>query len=246
MKTLSLLASFLASTSVMAAEVQVAVAANFANTMQRIVTAFEQDTGHKVLLTSGATGKFYAQINNGAPFDMLLSADVDTPARLEKEGLAVSGSRFTYAIGRLVLWSPKDGYVDNQGAILKAGDYRHIAIANPKTAPYGAAAIDTLGRLKLLAAVQGKIVQGENIAQTLQFVSTGNAQLGFLALSQVYEDGKLTSGSGWVVPLTMHGPIRQQAVTLKRASANPGARALAVYLKSDKARGIIKSFGYEF
>lgn len=228
-----------------AAEVQVAVAANFSAPMQRIAAAFEKDTGHRALLTFGATGKFYAQVSHGAPFDMLFAADVETPARLEKEKLAVSGSRFTYAIGRLVLWSAKADYVDAKGHVLKTGDYRHIAIANPRTAPYGAAALDVLGRLNLTPTVQPRFVTGENIAQAHQFVSTGNAELGFVALSQVFEDGKLTSGSGWIVPLTLHAPIRQQAVVLNKGRSNPAAQALVAYLKLDKTRSLIKSFGYE-
>jgi len=197
------------------------------------------------VLAFGATGKFYAQIVNGAPFEVLLAADDATPARLETEHRTVPGTRFTYATGKLVLWSARDGVVDNRGQVLKTGDYAHLAIANPKTAPYGAAAIETLTKLNLLDRVQGKLVQGENIAQAYQFVSTGNAPLGFVALSQVYRDGRFTSGSGWIVPANLHAPIRQDAVILARGSANPAAQALEGYLKSDKARGIIRSYGYE-
>ena len=179
-----------------AAEVQVAVAANFTAPMQKIAAAFEQDTGHRAKLAFGATGKFYAQIRNGAPFEVLLAADDETPAKLEREGAALAGSRFTYAIGRLALWSARPGYVDDQGEVLKRGAFKHLAIANPKLAPYGAAAVETLDRLGLLAALQPKFVQGENIAQTFQFVSTGNAELGFVALSQVMEDGKISGRLG--------------------------------------------------
>jgi molybdate transport system substrate-binding protein len=223
----------------------VAVAANFTAPMQNIAAAFEKDTGHKAVLAFGATGKFYAQIVNGAPFEVLLAADDETPARLEAAHRTVPGTRFTYATGKLVLWSAQDGYVDNQGQVLKTGDYAHLAIANPKTAPYGAAAIETLAKLHLLDRVQGKLVQGENIAQAYQFVSTGNAPLGFVALAQVYRDGKFTTGSGWIVPASLHAPIRQDAVILAKGSANPAAKALENYLKSDKARGIIRSYGYE-
>jgi molybdate transport system substrate-binding protein len=229
-----------------AAEVQVAVAANFTAPMRRIAASFEQATGHKAQLAFGSTGKFYAQIRNGAPFDVLLAADDETPVRLEKEALAVAGSRFTYSIGQLALWSAKPGYVDAEGTVLRQGAFRHLALANPKLAPYGAAAVETLDKLGLLAALQPKFVQGENIAQTFQFVSTGNAELGFVALSQVVEGGKLKSGSAWVVPSSLHAPIRQDAVLLARGKDNPAALALLQYLKEDEARAIIKAYGYEY
>jgi molybdate transport system substrate-binding protein len=244
MKHLAGLLALMAWGTAQADDVQVAVAANFTAPMQKIAAAFEKDTGHKAVLAFGATGKFYAQIANGAPFEVLLAADDETPARLEAEHHTVPGTRFTYATGQLVLWSAKDGYVDGRGQVLKTGDYAHLAIANPKTAPYGAAAVETLTRLNLYDRVQGKFVQGENIAQTHQFVSTGNAPLGFVALSQVYRDGKFTSGSGWIVPAHLHRPIRQDAVILAKGGANPAARALADYLKSNKARDIIRSYGY--
>jgi molybdate transport system substrate-binding protein len=244
MKQLAGLLALIACHAAQADEVQVAVAANFTAPMQKIAAAFEQDTGHKAVLAFGATGKFYAQIVNGAPFEVLLAADDDTPAKLEAERRTVPGTRFTYATGKLALWSAKDGYVDGQGQVLKMGNYAHLAIANPKTAPYGAAAIETMNKLGVYDRVQGKLVQGENIAQTHQFVSTGNAPLGFVALSQVYRDGKFTSGSGWIVPDNLHGPIRQDAVILARGGASPAAKALASYLKSNKAREIIRSYGY--
>lgn len=228
-----------------AAEVQVAVAANFAAPMQKIAAEFEKDTGHQTRLAFGATGKFYAQVRNGAPFEVLLAADDETPARLEKEGQGVPGSRLTYAIGRLVLWSAQAGYVDAKGEILKTGNFKHLAIANPKTAPYGAAALSAMKKLNLAEALQPKLVQGENIAQAHQFVSTGNAQLGFVALSQVYQDGKIASGSAWIVPATYHEPIRQDALVLAKGAANLAAKALLDYLKSDKAKGIIRAYGYE-
>ncbi len=227
------------------AEVQVAVAANFTAPMQKIAAEFEKDTGHKVLLSSGATGKFYAQIKNGAPFEVFLAADDETPAKLETEGDAVPGSRFTYAIGKLMLWSAQPGYVDDQGAVLKKGQFQHLAIANPKTAPYGAAAMEVLTHLNLLDAVQPKLVTGENIAQAHQFVATGNAQLGFVALSQVMENGKLTGGSGWQVPTKLYEPIRQDAVILAKGKDQPAAEALMKYLKGRKATAIIKSYGYD-
>ena len=238
------LLALMAGAAAQANDVQVAVAANFTAPMQKIAAEFAKDTGHKAVLAFGATGKFYAQIVNGAPFEVLLAADDATPARLETEHRTVPGTRFTYAIGKLALWSAKEGVVDNQGQVLKTGDYAHLAIANPKTAPYGAAAIETLAKLNLLDRVQGKLVQGENIAQAYQFVSTGNSPLGFVALAQVYRDGRFTSGSGWIVPANLHAPIRQDAVILAKGSANPAAQALEAYLKSDKARGLIRSYGY--
>jgi molybdate transport system substrate-binding protein len=225
-------------------EVQVAVAANFTAPAKRIAVDFEKDTGRKALLSFGATGKFYAQIKNGAPFEVLLAADDSTPAKLEEEGAAVRGSRFTYAIGSLVLWSAKPGLVDDQGEVLKKGDFRHLAIANPKTAPYGVAATETLKALGLLEALQPKLVQGENIAQTHQFVVSGNAELGFVALSQVMEDGKLTSGSAWAIPETLHEPIRQDAVLLNAGTGRPAAEAWLDYLKGEKAWAVIRAFGY--
>lgn len=228
-----------------AAEVQVAVAANFTTPMQKIAAEFEKDTGHKAQLSFGATGKFYAQIKNGAPFEVFLAADDETPAKLETEGDAVPGSRFTYAIGKLMLWSAQPGYVDDQGAVLQKGQFQHLAIANPKTAPYGAAAMAVLTRLNLLDAVQPKLVTGENIAQAHQFVATGNAQLGFIALSQVMANGKLTGGSGWQVPAKLYEPIRQDAVILGKGKDQPAVEVLMKYFKSEKATTIIKSYGYD-
>lgn len=225
-------------------EVQVAVAANFTAPMKIIAADFEKATGHKAELSFGATGKFYAQIRNGAPFDVLLAADDETPAKMEKEGLAVPGSRITYAIGALALWSARPGFVDDKGAVLKKGDFAHIALAAPKLAPYGAAAIETLSKLGLLSALEPKFVQGENIAQAYQFVSTGNAELGFVALSQIYANGRLTGGSAWIVPADLHKPIRQDAVILTRGKDNPAAAALFKFLKSRQARKVIRSYGY--
>lgn len=230
--------------SAIADEVQVAVAANFTGPMQQIAPLFEKDTGHKAVLAFGATGKFYAQIANGAPFEVLLAADDETPARLEKEGLGVSGTRYTYAVGKLVLWSADPSLVDGKGEVLKKGNFTHLALANPKTAPYGTAAIETMSALGVLPNLQARFVQGENIAQTQQFIVTGNAQLGFVALSQVIKDGKI-AGSAWIVPDTLHQPIRQDAVMLTRGKDKPAATALLAYLKSDKGRAVIRSFGYE-
>ncbi|MBI3094316.1 MAG: molybdate ABC transporter substrate-binding protein [Rhodocyclales bacterium] len=226
-------------------EVQVAVAANFTAPAKLLAAAFERDSGHKAQLSFGGTGKFYAQIRNGAPFEVLLAADNTTPARLEAEGAAVAGSRCTYAVGRLALWSARPGYVDDQGAVLARGGFQHLAIANPKLAPYGAAAIEALTALKLLGAVQAKLVQGENIAQAHQFVASGNAELGFVALSQAMQDGRLATGSVWIVPARLHQAIRQDAVLLARGRGKPAAQAWLNYLKGNGAQAIIKSFGYE-
>lgn len=226
-------------------EVQVAVAANFAGPMEKLAEQFQNDTGHKAILASGATGKFYAQIRNGAPFEVLLSADDETPARLEAEGQVVAKSRFTYAVGRLVLWSARASYVDAAGAVLKTGDFKHLAIANPKTAPYGAAAVAVIDKLGLSARLQPRLVQGENIAQAFQFASTGNAELGFVAQAQVWRDGKFTAGSGWIVPAAMHAPIRQDAALLTKGAKNPAAQALLDYLRTDKAKALIRAYGYE-
>lgn len=225
-------------------EVSIAVAANFAAPLQKIAQAFAQDTGHKAVLSVGATGKFYAQIRNGAPFQAFLSADDETPLRLEKEGHAVAGSRFTYAIGRLVLWSPDAQLIDGRPEVLQKASFTRLAIANPKLAPYGAAALQTLDKLGLAAALQPKLVQGENIAQTYQFVATGNAQLGFVALSQVMQDGQMGAGSFWLVPPSMHEAIRQDAVLLHPGKDSRAAQAFLLYLRGDKARALIRASGY--
>ncbi len=242
----SLIAAALLAGAAQAETISVAVASNFTAPMQKIAAEFAKDTGHKAELSFGATGKFYAQINNGAPFGVLLAADDTTPAKIANEGKGVADSRFTYAIGKLVLWSKQDGYVDAKGEVLKTGKFQHVAIANPKLAPYGLAAEQTLTKLNLLDSIKPKFVQGENIGQTYQFAATGNAELGFVALSQVMEDGKIKSGSAWVVPADMHEPIRQDAIILNNAKDNVAAKALMDYLKGDKARAIITSYGYAF
>jgi len=226
-------------------EVQVAVAANFTAPIQAIAADFEKDTGHKLVTSFGATGQFYTQIKNGAPFEVFLSADDTTPAKLETEGDTVKGARFTYAVGTLALWSAKEGYVDGKGKVLSDNQYKHLSIANPKTAPYGLAATQVLARQGLTDKVKDKIVEGQNITQAFQFVSTGNAELGFVALSQIYKDGKVTSGSAWIVPASLHDPIKQDAVILNKGKDNPAAKALVDYLKGPKAAAVIKSYGYE-
>ena len=229
-----------------AAEVKVAVAANFAQTLKEISTVFEQDTGHKLAITQGSTGKLYAQISQGAPFEVLLSADDETPEKLITEGKAITGTRFTYAIGRLALWSPKPDLVDEGGQVLKTDKFRFLAIANARVAPYGRAAVQVMQKLGVLTSIEPRVVQGESITQTFQFVSTGNAQLGFVALSQITENGKLKSGSAWIVPENMHEQLRQDAVLLNPGKDSAAASALLNFLKSDKAKKIIASHGYQF
>ena len=240
-----LLVALILSGQALADDVQVAVAANFSAPMQAIARAFEQSSGHRVIAAYGATGQFYAQINHGAPFEVLLAADDSTPAKLEHEGAGVPGSRFTYAVGALALWSARPGYVDDAGAVLKSGTFRHLAIANPQTAPYGLAATQVLDNLGLTEAIEPKLVEGQNIAQAYQFVASGNAELGFVALSQVYKDGQITRGSAWQVPTELHEPIRQDAVLLTKGQDNPAARALLEYLRGEQAATLIRAYGYQ-
>ena len=228
-----------------AEEVRVAVATNFLATAKEIITHFEQDTAHVVVVSSGSSGKLYVQIKNGAPFDVFFSADVDRSALLEEEGFAVRGSRFTYAVGRLTLWSADSDLIDKNGkTVLSDGTFEHLAIANPKTAPYGTAAQHTLQALGLWGHVKDRLVQGENIGQTFQFVFSTNAALGFVALSQVL-DGKINgAGSRWDVPEGLHDPLRQQAVLLVNGQGNDAARAFLSYVKGPKALNVIQRFGY--
>jgi molybdate transport system substrate-binding protein len=223
----------------------VAVAANFTKPMNEIAIAFEQETGHVAKLSFGSSGKFVTQIENSAPFEVFLSADNESPAKLQKGGFAVAKSDFTYAIGTLVLWSASPNVVDEQGQVLNKGDFKHIALADPKLAPYGVAAIEVLKSKKLLEKLTPLFVQGENIAQTYQFVSTGNAELGFVALSQVIDDkGKISAGSAWLIPENLYAPLKQDAVLLSKGESNPAAVALLKFLKSKSALAIIKKYGY--
>ena len=228
-----------------AAEVSVAVAANFTVPMQKIAQAFHKATGHTAQLAFGSTGAFYAQIQNGAPFQVFLAADSSTPTKLEAEGLAVAGSRFTYATGKLVLWSKQADLVDADGAVLRKGTVMRLAIANPKLAPYGAAAVQTLEKLGLTDVWKAKLVEGANIAQTYQMVATENASMGFVALSQVFADGKLAAGSAWLVPAKLHNPIQQDAVLLRTGQGHPAALALVEFLKTAEAKALIRAYGYE-
>jgi molybdate transport system substrate-binding protein len=254
-----------------AGEVQVAVAANFAGPLAKIGASFSAATGHKLLVSAGATGKFYTQIQAGAPFEVLIAADDETPRKLINEGLAVSGSNFTYAIGKLVLWSAKPGLVDSEGKVLAGKGFEHLAIANPKVAPYGAAGVEVLKGRGLYDVIAPKLVTAESIAQAYQFVLTGNAELGFVALSQVIGagppqandaplggrapqatrgpagsavPGKPVVGSYWLVPPSLYGQIRQDAVLLKTGEKNEAARALLDYLKSPAGKAVIETYGY--
>lgn len=225
--------------------VLVAVAANFAEAAEALAPGFEAETGHDLALAVGSTGKLYAQIAAGAPFDVLLAADRARPARAEAEGLAVPGTRFTYATGRLTLWSPDPARIGPDGpAALTAPDAAHIALANPDLAPYGAAAAEALAALGLTAALEDRIVMGQNIGQTFALVATGNAELGFVALSSVLSPRLAEKGSRWDVPADLYAPIRQDAVLLRHGADNQGARAFLAYLQSDAARPLLARFGY--
>ena len=238
---------FLSTTSAIAhAETTlIAVAANFTKPMTEIAAEFEKSTGHTAQLSFGSSGKFVSQIENGAPFEIFLSADDKNPIKLQQDDVAIAESRFTYALGKLVLWSATANFVDAQGQVLSKGGFKHLALADPKLAPYGTAAIQVLKNVNVLDTLQPLFVEGENIAQTYQFVSTGNAELGFVALSQVSENGKITSGSAWHVPDNLYSPIRQDAILLKTGEHNPAALALMQFLKSPKATEIIQNYGYE-
>ena len=227
-----------------AAEVTVAVATNFAGPLARIAEGFTAATGHTLKTSAGATGKFYSQIVAGAPFEVLIAADDETPKKLVAEGHAAAGSNFTYAIGVLVLWSAQPGFVDDQGAVLGAGKFRKLAIANPKLAPYGQAGLEVIKAKGLAAAITPKLVTAESIAQAYQFVTTGNAELGFVALSQVAVPGKPVTGSYWRVPANLYGEIRQDAVLLKPGEKSAAAAALLAYLKSPAGKAVVRAYGY--
>ena len=243
-RLITLVAACAASFTLHAETVNIAVAANFTEPAKALAAILEKTTGHIAKLAFGATGAFYSQIKNGAPFDILMAADDERPARLEKEGDTVPGSRFTYATGQLVLWSAKPGVVDDKGEVLKANQFNKLAVANPKNAPYGAAAMEAMEKLGLMATLQPKLVTGESIGQTYNFIATGNAEVGFVALSQVLHNGKLKSGSMWIVPEQLHAPIVQDAVTLKRAAGNPAAKAWMDLMKTPKTKEFIRTYGY--
>lgn len=227
-----------------AEQVQVAVAANFVPPFKEIAAEFQKATGHTAQLSAGSSGKFYAQIKNGAPFEVFFSADDERPKLLEEEGLGVKGSRFTYAVGRLVLWSPNDQMVKGEET-LKSDGFKHLAIANPKTAPYGLAAKQAMENLKVWDRLEPKFVMGENLGQTIGFIDSGNAELGFLALSQVMDPSMKGKGSRWDVPATLHAPIAQDVVILKKGEKNPAAKALLEFVRGPQGVQIIERYGYD-
>ncbi len=222
-------------------EHRVAVATNFSGAMSALVALFERDSEHTVLLSAGSTGSHYAQIRNGAPFELFFSADAERAALLEQQGLAVAGSRFLYAVGRLALWSPRPGFVDPEGHVLERGTFRFLAIANPQLAPYGAAAREVLTARNLWSTLQPRLVQGQDIGQAYSFVYSGNAELGFVAYSQIKQAGDEIAGSYWLVPEALHRPIAQEAVILRDV---PAAREFVEFVKGAAAREVIRRYGY--
>jgi molybdate transport system substrate-binding protein len=225
-----------------AADIQVAVAANFTEPAKEIAAAFKKATGKEAGLVFGSSGAFYTQITQGAPFDVFLSADPDRPMKAESDGVGVPGTRFTYAVGRLVLYSTQPGLIDDGGKVLARGNFNKLSIADPTAAPYGVAAVQTMTKMGVYSKVASKIVKGSSIAQAYQFVSTGAAELGFVALSQVINE---PGGSRWVVPMSMHKPINQQAILLFNGAKKPEASAFLKFLKGPEALAIIKRYGYE-
>jgi molybdate transport system substrate-binding protein len=222
--------------------IRVAVASNFRQAMAAVAQRFDEDSGYVVVLIPGSTGKHYAQIRNGAPYDAFFASDADKPRRLEEERRIVPGSRFTYAIGQLVLWSADPALVDPAGEVLKSDAFRHLAIANPGLAPYGAAARSVLQALGLWDALTPKLVRGEDIGQAFQFVVSGNAELGFVARSQLEAPGREFAGSSWQPPQALYPPIEQQAVLLKDS---PAGRAFMTFMRGEEARAIVRAYGYD-
>ena len=235
----------LLSSPVWAGEVSVAVAANFAAPMERIAALFLKDSGHKVMVTLGASGKLYTQIKGGAPFDVFLSADEDMPKRLLQDGLAVTGSRFDYATGRLALWSTQQNLVDDKGAVLNSSNFNKLAIANYVFSPYGVAAKETLEKLKMWNSLQRKLKKGDSVTEAYQLAATDLVDMAFISLAQIMRDGKVTKGSWWLVPSELHNPIQQSAVQLSGAKDPAAAQAFMAFMKSDKAKAVMRGFGYE-
>jgi molybdate transport system substrate-binding protein len=235
----------LVNTPVVAAEVSAAVAANFAVPMERIAVLFRKESGHTVKLSLGASGKLYTQIKGGAPFDVFLSADEELPKRLLQEGQAVAGSRFVYATGRLVLWSVQPGLVDEKGAVLNSGKFERLAYANPVVSPYGIATRETLTKLTMWNAMQKKLKKGDDVTQAYQLAANESTDMAFVSLSQVMRDGKVATGSWWLVPTELHNPIRQSAVLLSGSKEQAAAQALLAFMKNEKAKAVMRGFGYE-
>lgn len=231
-------------TPALAEQALVAVAANFVPPFREIALEFEKSTGHQLQVAGGSSGNFYSQIKNGAPFDVFFSADMERPKLLEDEGLGVKESRFTYAIGRLVLWSPNEGLIKGEET-LRSKQYKRLAMASPKTAPYGVAAMQAMQKLEIWDSVQTQIVMGESLGQTMGFIESGNAQLGFVALSQVLDPKIKGKGSRWDVPNNLHEPITQDVILLTKGKDNPAAKALLEFMGGPQAKTIIKRYGYE-
>lgn len=223
--------------------VLVAVAANFLPPFREVALEFEKTTGHTLRVVSGSSGNFYSQIQNGAPFDVFFSADNERPKKLEDEGLGVKDTRFTYAIGRIVLWSANADLIKGEET-LRAKNFKRLAIANPKNAPYGVAAMQTMQKLELWESLQPHIVMGESIGQTMGFIESGNAQVGFVALSQVMDPKVKGKGSHWQVPTHLHEPIQQDVILLTKGKENPGAKALLAFIGGPHAKAIIERYGY--
>ncbi len=243
---LSLIASAtLVAFSANAAEVNVAVAANFTAPMKDIAVMYEKATGDKILASYGATGAFYAQIKNGAPYQVLFAADAKTPAKIEEEGLGVKGTAKPYAFGKLVLWSVTPDFVKQDKDFILSDAVKKIAVADPKLAPYGEAAYQTMTSWRNIERAKEKFVTGDNIGKTYQFAKTANAQVGFVALSQVYKDGKFTEGSGWVIPQDLYKPIRQDSVVLNPGKDNAAVEKFMKYMAtSPDVKKLIESYGY--
>lgn len=244
LKAIPVAASLLLASSAWADDILIAVASNFTAPMAELVERFEQDSGHSVEVAFGSSGRFFAQISNGAPFQLFFSADQEKPIELEKSGLALADTRFTYAIGRLVLWSSDEELLRENTEALYGTGFNRLALANPRLAPYGQAALEVLQELNLVERTQQRWVLGENIAQTFQFVETGNADLGFVALSQVSQRGEIHRGSGWVMPGNLYTPIRQDVVLLKRGEFCQACRELLSFVQSIQSRQVIESYGY--
>lgn len=245
--TLIVVCQFFFLNEAIADEIKIAVASNFYPTMKELVKHFESitlnsDTTNNIVLISGSSGKHYAQILNGAPFDLFFSADKLRPNMLEKEDVFNNQSRFTYALGKLALWSSFNEYVDSDGQVLYTDDFRFLAIANPKIAPYGVASKETLTSMNLWQDMEEKLVRGENIAQTFQFAKSGNAKLGFVSYSQILSLNSSSEGSYWLVPQDMYQPIEQQAILLKDSSLG---KDFLSFIKSNEALDIIKRNGYD-
>ena len=244
LRALAIAAALLAPAMPHAGQVRVAVAAGMAGPVEKIVGAFRRETGHEVVVALGSTTRLYAQMRGGAPFEVLLAADEQFTAMLEREGLAVPGTRFTYASVRLALWSADASAVDPQGNVLRQPPRGRLAVPNPQ-APYGDAAIQVLGSLGVLGAWQPYLMLGDSVGQTYQLVANGSAPIGFVALPQVMAEGRIAKGSAWIVPQQMYAPLRQDAVLLNAGRSNAAASALLQFLKGESAHATLRSYGYE-